>query len=92
MSLICLVLYTSEKNISLISQKRFKKNCNHVSVFMCNGKKETVIKCLFPNWFSNELKYLIRDKKRAHKLFKAGNFDVDYNTFSKLRTSCRPVI
>lgn len=42
----------------------------------------------FPIWFSNKLKFLILQKKYAHKRYKQSNTVEDYNTFSLLRRQC----
>ena len=43
----------------------------------------------FPNWYSNELKQLIKQKKSYHVLFKETNNSFYYEKFSTLRKQCK---
>lgn len=43
----------------------------------------------YPNWFSNELKNLITQKRKFHKYFKISNSSSDYLHFSSLRSQCK---
>lgn len=43
----------------------------------------------FPLWFSNELKSLVFEKKRAHRNFKSSNLPVHYEKFVDLRKRCK---
>ncbi|XP_031349526.1 uncharacterized protein LOC116175507 [Photinus pyralis] len=50
------------------------------------------IKCFkstYPPWFSSKLHKLIRDKKLAHKTYKASKSNIDYQVFTELRTQCK---
>ena len=44
---------------------------------------------LYPRWFSSRLKSLIRDKKRAHIMYKTSNSRSDYLLFSSIRSQCK---
>lgn len=46
-------------------------------------------KSYFPNWFSDDLKKLISNKKAAHKKYKQSGNTEDYNNFSTIRNSCK---
>lgn len=50
-----------------------------------NVKKKTIEFDNFPNWFSNKLKSLIIDKKKAHVIYKKTGSALDYQEFSRLR-------
>lgn len=45
-------------------------------------------KLCFPIWFSNELKTLIKEKKKAHSTFKILKTTVSYTYFSNIRKEC----
>ena len=47
---------------------------------------------LYPRWFSPRLKSLIRDKKRAHMMYKTSNSRSDYLLFSSIRSQCKLLI
>ena len=48
-----------------------------------------VARSSFPRWFSPGLKSLIRQKKRAHRVFKRSCDYGDYLIFSNLRSKCK---
>ena len=43
----------------------------------------------FPRWFSSELRYLVTQKKIAHKKYCTSHNVVDYIAFSELRSRCK---
>lgn len=43
----------------------------------------------FPKWFNSELRKLIIEKKKAHKIYKDSLIDEDYEIFSHLRAQCK---
>ena len=48
-----------------------------------------VVRSIFPRWFCPGLKSLIRQKKRAHRIFKRSGDFCDYIIFSNLRSRCK---
>ena len=52
----------------------------------------TVVRSMFPHWFSPRLKALIRQKKKAHKAYKRSSAYSDYLNFSHLRSQCKSVL
>jgi len=45
----------------------------------------------FPLWFSYNLKQLMFNKKKAHKIYKETRLATDYNKFSELRAKCKQI-
>lgn len=47
--------------------------------------KTLIRSCMFPKWFSKDLRALIKQKKQQHKVFKSNGNNADYETFSAIR-------
>ena len=52
----------------------------------------SVLRSTYPQWFSPRLRSLIREKKRAHKVFKRSCAHSDYMDFSHLRSQCKAAL
>ena len=51
--------------------------------------KMKIINNTYPVWFTKELKDLIIEKKKQHKLYKSFRLKKDYDLFSNLRKACK---